>query len=542
MKLHYGVLFSLTLGTALFSARHLKAETAASFSDPRPSLGFSCLWAGSWEEGGNLSNRADMRLRYDPPEPGSDAMLRLQFLDKRPTTGDKPGFSAPPLNPFGPGAKEGPSDFGAGLYHARSGSRLLYGTLDEWGLAARLRNPWLRALPFAENHKPSLADIKTEKTSTKPPETYLYLGSPALNPVRLFASLQGSFAEINEDGGMRPAFGGGAELKLPRSSELRFETFTASGRLPAQKASAWFSAEPSLPERDYRLSGFGLLFGSPYFSAASDLGYSETFSLGRDLYGSVALRFGKTGMSQTASPLPFSVSLAADAAGKRFAGRDGTAAGAGMRVGAKLEWPFRRNGLFRVSSSLRGPGLGEEFNRSETGLYWRLPAPPPRSKQALPGFRFSRLSLSAERDGRDIKKTLDGLDCSLAFVLHFPAGKGENRFLKSYLSSPLRLNYTFSLDGRPGLQDDVSPYPLSARGWEYAAAKWTAEFVWSPWILDLRSRFGQTAKDGKDAVWETSFSAACKTKFGRMGFKAASPDFPSKWNYTLSWRLELSSK
>jgi hypothetical protein len=539
MKLHYVLLFSLTLGTALFSAGPLKAETAASPSD---SFGFSCLWAGSWEEGANLSNRADMRLRFDPPEPGPEAMLRLQFLDRRPVDADKPGFSAPPLNPFGPGAEESPSDFGAGLYHARSGSRLLYGTLDEWGLAARLRNPWLRALPFTENHKPSLADIKTEKSSTKPPETYLYLGSPALNPLRLFASLQGSFAEINGEGGLRPAFGGGAELKLPRSSELRLETFIANGRLPAKKASTWFSAEPALPERDYRLSGFGLLFGSPYFSAASDLGYSETFALGKDLYGSIALRFGKTGMSQTASALPFSVSVAADAAGKRFTGRDGTTAGAGMRVGAKLEWPFKRNGLFRVSSNLKGSGLREEFNRSETGLYWRLPAPPPGSKQGLPGFRFSRLSLSAERDGRDIEKMLDSLDCSLAFILNFPAGKGENRFLTKRLSSPLRMNYTFSLDGRPKAQDDVSPYPLSVRGWEYDAAKWAAEFVWSPWILDLRSRFGQTLKDGKDTLWETSFSAACKTKFGRVGFKAASPDFPSTWNYTLSWRLELSSK
>jgi hypothetical protein len=539
MKMHYGILFSAALGTALFSAGPLKAET---FSDP---FGFSCLWAGSWEQDGNLANRVDTRLRFDPPGSGHDAMFRFQFLDRRPTGAENPGFSAPPLNPFEPGAAESPSDFGAGLYHAQSGSRLLYGTLDEWGLAARLRNPWLRALPFTENHKPSLADIKTERTSTKSPETYLYLGSPALNPLRLFASLQSSFAEINGDNGMRPAFGGGAELKLPRSSELRFETFTASGRLPPKKATAWFSAEPPLPERDYRLSGFGLLFGSPYFSAASDLGYSETFSRGRDLYGSMALRFGKTGMSQKGSPLPFSVSLAGDAAGKRFTGRDGTASGAGMRLGGKLEWPFKRNGLFRVSGSLRGSGLGEEFNRSETGLYWRPSAPPPKSKQAassLPVLRFSRISLTAQRDGRDSKKILDGLDCSLAFALNFPTGPGENSFLKSCLSSPLRLNYTFSLDGRPNLQDDFSPYPLSAHGWEYDAARWTAEFVWSPWILDLRSRFGQEFKDGKDTVWETSFSAACKTKLGRLGFKAASPDFPSKWNYTLSWRLEVSSK
>jgi hypothetical protein len=537
MKPRYGILLSLALGAALFLAGPLEAETAASFSDP---FGFSFLWAGSWEEGANLSNRADMRLRFDPPEQKAAAALRLQFLDKRPADAGNPAFSAPPLNPFGPGARESPSDFGGGLYHARSGSRLLYGTLDEWGLAARLRNPWLRALPFAENHKPSMADIKTEKTSSKPPETYLYLGSSALNPLRLFVSMQAGFAEINGEGGMKPAFGGGAELKLPRSSELRFETFSAGGRLPAKKASAWFSAEPALPERDYRLSGFGLLFASPYFSAASDLGYSETFALGRDLYGSAALRFGKTGMSRTASPIPFSVSLAADAGGKRFTGRDGTAAGAGMRAGAKLEWPFARNGLFRVSSGLRASGLGEDFNRSETGLYWRLPAPPPGPKRSLPGFRFSRLSLGAERDGRDITKTLDSLDGSLAFVLDFPAGKGEGGFLKSRLSSPLRLNYTFSLDGRPRMPDGVSPYPLSVRGWDYDAAKWSAEFAWSPWILDFRTRFGQKLKDGKDTLWETSFSTAFRTKFGRVGFKAASPDFPSTWNYTLSWRLNLS--
>ncbi|MDR2370224.1 MAG: hypothetical protein LBD71_01990, partial [Treponema sp.] len=134
--------------------------------------GVDALWTGSWEHGGNLVNRGDVRL-FLP----CMFSLRAQAIDSRPDDPGRTGFQ--PAG-FGESGKNGLTSFSGGLYHKPTGSRLLLGILDEWGLPARIRNPWIRSLPFAENHSRSMADLKTEISSTKDAEAYLYLGSPQL--------------------------------------------------------------------------------------------------------------------------------------------------------------------------------------------------------------------------------------------------------------------------------------------------------------------------------------------------------------------------
>jgi hypothetical protein len=277
---------------------------------PPPLFGWTLLWAG-FREGktpaapGNLVNRGDLRLSL----PRYGLILRTQLVDKRP--GD---FSSLPWKD----PEAGNTVFSGGFYHRATGSRVLYGIIDEWGLPARLRNPWIRAVPFPEYHQPSAADLKNEASSTAKPEAYLYLGSPQLGSLRL-----SGFARI--DGERNPGIGGGLELRPARKTDLRLEGYFTGRTLPPRKADTWFSADPPLPERDFRLYGLGFLAGFPFLVLSGDGAVSETFAFGRDLYANIGLRAGDK---------PWRLSLAADGAGKRYVGRDGSAPGPGFRGAA----------------------------------------------------------------------------------------------------------------------------------------------------------------------------------------------------------------
>ena len=212
------------------NAKHISARNAAlcavlcasllaagrlSADDRRP---FSLLWSGSWEfdaakTTGGLVNRFDARAFL----PWQGLSLRGLAIDKR---------TAPPWVGLG----EGTSAIGGGLYHAGTGSRLLYGPLSEYGLPARVRSPWVRAAPFVENHQPTVSDFRTEPAAALKNQAYLYLGSPrfisrqnkeaALFSAFASATVDGGFAEGGLAGsgknsaGLADAFSGGAEAKF----------------------------------------------------------------------------------------------------------------------------------------------------------------------------------------------------------------------------------------------------------------------------------------------------------------------------------------
>ncbi|MDR0601521.1 MAG: hypothetical protein LBG42_04000, partial [Treponema sp.] len=94
----------------------------------------TALWAGSWEHGKNLANRGELRFSL----PMAFA-LRTVFMDRRPQDIARTGFHAAG---FGGGGENGLSAFSGGLYHNATGTRLLWGSLDELGLSARVGKPW----------------------------------------------------------------------------------------------------------------------------------------------------------------------------------------------------------------------------------------------------------------------------------------------------------------------------------------------------------------------------------------------------------------
>jgi hypothetical protein len=340
-------------------------------------------------------------------------------------------------------------------------------------------------------------DLKTEPSSTGEPATYLYLGSPRLGPVRGFAS-------VLLDSKFIPAYGGGLDTQFGKKMNLRLEGFYTERDLPARRPSAWFSETPPLPVRDFRFYGANLNFSSPFIGAAADWAYSETFAYGRGLYGNFGLRLGDK---------PWRFSLAGDGASSRYVDRDGGAVGAGFRTAARLERKGKRNSLFRLDASLRGPGLGEAFNRSAGTVYYRLPI----FSGNFP-LRPSRFSLALSRDASEKAKTLD---------------KAEGRFGLDIgaVRTLIRVNLT-GLTRAGG-----TPLPNPGKGYEFNNLKISGELSYNLGTLQLRSTLGYTVPAKKDPLWNGALSASFRFMPGRLTVKLGSENFPHEWAWALSWRL-----
>jgi len=467
------------------------------------------LWTGSWEESKTLNNRGDFRFGFSAP----GLLFRAQALDRHTINFE--------LDPVWGDPSKGITSGSCALYHKPTDSRFLYGVIDEWGLPARIRSPWIRAAPYAETRKPSMADLRTTASSTKKDELYLYLSSPRLKLERVLPelSLRGYASGQFTPSGIAlenpaPAFTGGLEGTFDELAYLSLEGFYTGFQLPAKQSSAWFSDPPPLPDRDFRLGAAALALKLPWLSFTSDWAWSETFAYGSGVYGNAGLRINP--------PLfaPWSLSLAADGMSERYTGSDGSNPGGGVRMAGKIERKGKRSNLFRASGVLRGPAVGEAFERSSMGLYYRFPASAPRVKSGGFPLRIRRVALNVDRNASDRKKINDGIDGSLGLSFN-----------------PININLATSIDWLARADDLPSPFPFFPPG-AFSSTKTSCELLWSPRIFQFRTRWAYTAYAKKDNQWEASVSAAARFKHGRFSVKFAWPVFPDKWNCTLSWRVE----
>jgi hypothetical protein len=543
MKCFFFIIAGLMMLTAGVPAQDRAQGAKAPFT-------WDLVWAGSWEESKNLLNRGDFRLGLTSP----GLILRTQALDKHTLNFELD-------QPWGE-PSSGITSAAVGLYHRATGSRILYGVLDEWGLPARVRSPWIRSAPYTENHQPVMADLRTTTSSTKNDELYLYLSSPRLSlndkmSVRGFGSAQFPTMDAAE-GNFAPAFSGGLETVFGRGIELLLEGFYTGRELPARNSNTWFSDPPPLPVRDFRLGAAAILFSMPYISFASDWAWSETFAWGAGVYGSAGIRISPPfswNKGPAGKPGPWSLSLAADGMSERYVGRDGTSPGGGLRTAGKIEWKGPRSSLFKVNTTLRGPALDEPFERSSSGIYYRFPAPTANATANSEKFplRASRVSLNASRNASNIKKIYDDIDFALGLSLNLPpmllppvllpasARKVKNPKPKNY---PLNINLSTTIKTLGSAVEVPPPYPFlpvnaeSGAPMAFDSTKTSAELLWSPGIFQFRTRWGCTAYAKKDTQWDGSISASVRFQHSRFSAKFAWPVLPEKWNCTLSWRVE----
>jgi hypothetical protein len=564
-----------------------------------PPFSWTFLWAGSWEEGGNLVNREDLKFHF--PRPG--LTLRWEILDRR----EGGALWSGPWEGTWDGGNwdRGRISLLGGLYHQSTGSRILYGPLEEWGLAARLRKPWGRGLPFAESRRASTAELRTAP-SKNDDELYLYLGSPYLplprlpllpsaakvSELRAFASAKIDPAGLAQGGGSsrfnplgeKTALAAGLEGRLGRSFSLSLESFHTAGELAGEESTAWFLDGPPMPGRDFRLYGLGLLLNSPYFGLSGDAAWSETQINEKDMYAGLGIRVGNKGATKGASF--WQLSLAADGAGPRYIGSDGSIPGAAFRAGGKFEWQWKKAGLFRLNTSLSGPGLrlnaggglDLSFDRSSSGLYYR----PPTGTFPL---RISRISLSAGRDSRESPLIKDSAGLGLSVTgsprsIARSLAQGLARFgLETeplpFPEGTLSLSLSGALSGspRPGAPGQNSPWPVSGGPYAFESLKAGVELSWSqPLSLgplnrlmngppapkrrgNLQIKAGldyAVAKDGQGELRESrdlSLSAVLRGRLGRFGVTLNYPDLPvnpfdsevslrDAWELSLSWKRE----
>jgi hypothetical protein len=432
--------------------------------------------------------------------------FRLQGIDKRKLPSEEEGQINPGFGLYYNGSRNTGS-FGKIL----GNSRLLWGILDEYGLPARLRNVWAKSPPYTEYRKPYSSDLKTDPSTNKP-ETYLYLGLPKWN-IFSWGAFSG-FISAQMDDDFYPAFGTGFDFQFNKNTALKLDGFYTQRVLKGKSPSAWFSLSPPLPDREFRFYGLGTAFDAKNWSIAGDLGLSETFAWGRGLYANAALRLGTR---------PWKFSFAIDAAGSRYVGRDGNIPGAGFRIAGRLESQWVRSGLFRATLVFRSPGLGEDFDRSSIDFYFRPSSPPARSN---PFFRFTRASLSLSRNAVNPLKTEDSISAVLAFNI-----------------SILRFVFTGNIYSLTSLNKDelFLALPLPPCFDLFKSSKISSEISWSIKGVQFSIKAGYLIRAEKNNIWDFSLNTSLRlAKLGRISFKIAAPEFPDKWTYTLSWRLETS--
>jgi len=483
-----------------------------------PAFSWNLLWTGSWEEGKTLHNRGDFRLDLEP----RGLTLRAQTLDRRPLNFEADRTRADFLERAAGGAS-------FGLYHRATGSRLLYGVLHETGLPSRVRSPWSRSAPYAENRRPTMADLRTTSSTTRVPEAYLRLSGP---PVALFGggvppgtSLRAfASAQISAEGKTRPALAGGLETFVGAGS-VSLEGFFTWTSLEARESPTWFSDSPSLPERDFRLGAASLAIDTPYFLFASDLALSGVFAHGDGLYGNAAIRI-RPPLPGTSRPSPWSLSLAAEGMGERFVGRDGASLGGGLRAAGRIERRGPRAGLFRADATFRAPTLDDPFDASAFRVSYRFPAPSARS-MADDDFplRLSRVSLNVHRDASNPANIRDGVDGTLGLSLRLPpmplpAALAPSRPQRAG-AHQVGANVSAALRGRDSTYAVPRAHPFLPTDREFESFGIGCELSWSPGILQLRTRWHYTAHRGGDGNLEGSINVAARFRRGRFGARVA---------------------
>ena len=113
--------------------------------------------------------------------------------------------------------------------------------------------------------------------------------------------------------------------------------------------------------------------------------------------------------------------------------------------------------------------------------------------------------------------------------------------MAAFSIGPFTTALSFSLNNLSCLaeSDGIPPLFLLPLFETFDSFKVSGELGIKLWIFEIGTKLGYTVRAEKDSIWEPSISCTVRPgRWGRFGLKVAFTDFPEKWNYTLSWRLD----
>lgn len=451
------------------------------------------LEQGSWDK--NLFNRVEVRL-IGP----FGLSLRTQLLDKRPV---------PPWGNW----SEGIIEPGFGLYHTSTGSRVLYGKLETYGLAWRTRNIGSRTLPWYNLHGASGADLKNNVSASKEASIFCNFGTNEfvfgdfLGFERDFFGVSGRFSALF-DKEYALFINSAGNFRINKNHKIRLEGLYTEKKLSEHLQNAWFSENPVLPGRDMRFFALNLLYERHFVGFTVDFARSQMFMRGEDVYLNAALRIGNR---------PWRASLAADVSGPAFIGSDGTTVGAGMRAGGRFEWFGKGTTKLFLESKLNADGIESPFDGSFSRVAFYFPA--------FHGFLISptRIVLDTERESVSKMLLKDDFSATIGFRI-----------------GPARAALKYSISGFHEAKPDdlVIPYPVPcARNFGEAVS--SAEFSYPFSFVTLKCSTAFRIREGKESVWNKTVSVTARLKRGRLSVRF-SDNNDGGINWAVSWRLAMN--
>ena len=310
----------------------------------------------------------------------------------------------------------------------------LIGPMINYGLYGSLRNPHGKAVATAALRNPSSVFLDANASPGGEIGYALSAGSVRGDPFGF--RLTGVKGELDELIGTLAL-----ELNLQPRYLVRTEFLMAANELTERTADTWFSDDPPLPRRQYRLAALSSHALFPASSFFFDAALSDAFGQGVGGFiragGELSLRRWK-------------LSLGTDLATWRFIDLDGEDTAPGIRFGLKL----RRSGEKGASISLSADSAFEtEFSRLENAHLSTAWIPSPK-KPAAP-ISLSRIALSAQRNSDEENSYLDryaiGMRSMVGSLSLELRAEAEAEAIAYYefggYSADARLSYPFRLSG-----------------------------------------------------------------------------------------------
>lgn len=450
---------------------------------PKSGFFIEPLWTGSWEHEKEIVNRLDLKLGV----PKLGLLFRGQLIDKRSVPfKETDGAVLPAL--------------GTAMYHTGTGSRFLYGNIDETGLSARLKNIWLHGTPLQTNHSPSSSDLTTAPSSTKEPGFFFYLGSPRWGPLRLFSSIY-----FEDD--LKPLYLAGIDYFFSPKIWIKIEGLFTEQIAGARQPSTWFAEEFWLPERRSRLFGGSINFNHPFWGISGDAAYSETFAFGKGVYADTSFRIGHR---------PWRFQAGFDMVSGAFTDREGKIADNGMRAGLQFEVWGKAGAFFKMSANVQGPKFGSALAKSRLAASYYFPAP----KNLF--VRISRIHFNL--DGNSLLQSEPGSTAKAGFGLYI---------------GPVLATSEFSIHGDDAQNENALPRIEDFISWNMLSISEELQYRVSIWAFRTKFTYSlEEKKHGKVDSYALQFYIAANWKWGKVSGTLRFNDIPNDWTFTIRCQLK----